>query len=334
MTRKPLIAIFSILPGLYAPALAQDDCKTRTRAIFYNVENLFDPSNDSLKMDDDFTPEGAKRWGYKRYQAKLSAIYKTLIAASGGEPAGIIGLCEVENLQTLEDLTAGTPLKETDYEIIHQESADPRGIDVALLYQRDVFAPISTEFIAVRSSGPKEWTGREILYAKGVIFGTDTIHVFVNHWPARLGGAKESEGKRLRAAAALKQKTDSLFLHEINPRILIMGDMNDNPDDKSLRILQGGSPGLINMTAPLYRKGEGTLTYSGEFFRWFLFDQFIVSTALCEGPLKAGEARIFNPEWLCDPDSGKPFRTYSGNWYLGGFSDHFPVFMDIYSGGD
>lgn len=330
MCRLWTLTIF-ILSFFCIAAAAQEPYGKRIKVVFYNVENLFDTYNDSLKEDDEFTPGGSKYWNYQKYQSKLTNIYKTLIAVSGWEPAGIVGLCEIENLRTLEDLVYKTPLKKFNYQIIHKESPDPRGIDVALIYRRDLFVPIAYETAVVRGRKPHEWFSREILYVKGLLFGSDTIHLFVNHWPSRSGGQSETENRRLYAATLLKHKTDSLFRYENNPRILIMGDLNDNPDDRSLRLLAGDSSMLINLMDPLYRKGKGSAAYSSDkFFQWHLFDQFIVSDALMNDPLKIGEANIFRPPWLCDPNTGAPFRTYRGPLYLGGFSDHFPIHMDIY----
>lgn len=325
------LLLFFIFCGSCMPASGQIVGESRVRIIFYNVENLFDVNNDSLKLDDEFTPAGAKHWTYSRYQAKLTHIYKTLTAASGWEPAAIVGLCEVENLRTLEDLVSKTPLKKFNYQIIHKESPDPRGIDVALLYRRELFRPIAYEPMPVAGRSPGEWFSREILYVKGILFETDTIHLFVNHWPSRASGQRESEGKRLFAASLLRTKSDSLHRYTNDPLVVIMGDLNDNPDDRSLRFLTGERSRLENQMTDLYQKGEGTLTFHDAFLQWHLFDQFIVSESLTGNTgLRVEKAGIFKASWLYDRKTGRPFRTYQGPVYLGGFSDHFPVFLDLY----
>jgi endonuclease/exonuclease/phosphatase family metal-dependent hydrolase len=328
MSRLILFILFFI--SVFFHSQAQVTPADKIRVVFYNVENLFDVLNDSLKMDDEFTPEGEKRWTYGRYKTKLSNIYKVLIAIGGWEPAGIIGLCEVENYRVLADLVDKTPLSQLNYQIIHKESADFRGIDVALLYRREVFRPIEYEPIPVQGKSPDEWFSREILYVKGVVFETDTVHLFVNHWPSRSGGQARSAPRRIYAASVLREWTDSLFRYEKNPKIIIMGDFNDNPDDKSMQVLTGGESGLVNLMTGLYKKGQGTLAHTDTFMQWHLFDQIIVSSPIADGSnLSVDEVTIFSPDWLKDKKTGRPFRTYQGPVYIGGYSDHFPVYFDL-----
>jgi hypothetical protein len=328
MPRPFLFILFFVTA--FSSVNAQDTPAEKIRIVFYNVENLFDVVNDSLKMDDEFTPEGEKKWTYGRYKNKLSNIYRVLIATGGWEPAGIIGLCEVENYRVLSDLVEKTPLQKLNYQIIHKESPDFRGIDVALLYRREVFRPIDYEPIPVEGKSPGEWVSREILYVKGVVFETDTVHLFVNHWPSRSGGQARSAPRRIHAASILRDFTDSLFRYEKNPKIIIIGDFNDNPDDKSMQILTGVRSGLVNLMTGLYKKGEGTIAHTDTFMQWHMFDQIIVSSSIKKGEqLSIGEVGIFNPEWLRDKKTGRPFRTYQGPVYIGGYSDHFPVFFDL-----
>lgn len=323
--RIPILILFIFLSF----ALPAQGDKDQVRIVFYNVENLFDVLNDSLKMDDEFTPEGSRKWTLGRYKQKLSNVYRTLIAIGGWKPAGIIGLCEVENYKVLNDLVEKTPLKQLDYQIIHKESPDHRGIDVALLYRRDMFRPITYEPIAIQGKDP-EWVSREILYVKGVVFGSDTIHLFVNHWPSRYGGQVGSAPRRIHAASMLKELTDSLRRHEKEPKIVIIGDFNDNPDDQSMMLLAGEGSGLVNIMNSLYKKGEGTLAFNDVFMQWYLFDQIIVSDAIYYGKsLTVGQPAIFKADWLKDKKTGRPFRTYQGIIYKGGFSDHFPVYVDL-----
>lgn len=304
----------------------------RIRIAFYNVENLFDTLNDSLKRDDEFTPEGSKNWTYGRYQTKLSHIYKTILALGEWEPPAIVGLCEVENYAVLSDLVEKTPLKKFNYEIVHKESPDLRGIDVAFLYRKDLFRPLEYEPISVGGGPPDSWTSREILYVKGVVFETDTLHVFVNHWPSRYGGRLETEKKRLHAAGLLRIYTDSIMRHDENARILIMGDLNDDPDDRSIRFLTAPDSRLVNLMTAAFQRSEGTLVHTDGFLQWHLFDQIIASEPLISNStlrIVDEEARIFRPKWLLDKKGERPYRTYQGPAYIGGFSDHLPVYVDL-----
>jgi endonuclease/exonuclease/phosphatase family metal-dependent hydrolase len=309
------------------------------RVLFYNTENLFDPFDDTLTADEDFTPSGRMHWTYKRYEAKLNNTYKVLVAAGAWQPPDIIGMCEVENRRTLEDLVNHTPFSKYTYRIVHENSADRRGIDVALLYN-----PLTVQFISSHSFRIKKrgLLTRDILYCK-VRLGSDTCHVLVNHWPSRSEGQLETEPDRLVAAGMLRFITDSLFNRAARARIIIMGDFNDEPSDESLtgrlkatRVVKNALPaGLYNLTSvPSSGPVKGTLKYQGE---WNTFDQIIVSGSLLSSGngLKVSEEgyRIFSGSFLLATDKKyegyKPFRTYNGYAYLGGFSDHLPVYIDL-----
>ncbi|MBK8925091.1 MAG: endonuclease/exonuclease/phosphatase family protein [Crocinitomicaceae bacterium] len=316
----------------------QED-KSGIRIMFYNVENLFHPSNDSLKNDDEFTPEGTRYWSYQRYQDKLNKTAKTIIALGGWEPPAVVGLCEVENIQCLKDLIYNSPLEKFGYEIVHQESKDNRGIDVALLYRPEFFQFISFhsyELIFPADHSPT----RDILYVKGMV-GEDTLHLFVNHWPSRYGGQMATEPKRQFAAQTLRQKYDSLMAINPNANILAMGDFNDHPDDVSMfeilrakkdtSEMQAGD--LLNLIWQ-YEHVKGTHNYQHE---WGILDQFIASPALFSGAVKLlspiERAQIFDAEYLLEPEKDgigqTTNRTYIGFDYHGGFADHLPIYLDI-----
>ena len=316
----------------------QED-KTGIRIMFYNVENLFHPSDDPLKDDDEFTEEGTRHWTNKRYYDKLNKIAKTAIAVGGWEPPAIIGLCEIENLQCLQDLIYTSPLKEFGYEIIHQESADARGIDVALLYRPAFFNFLS--FSSFQLNFPDgSRASRDILYVKGLV-NEDTLNLFVNHWPSRYGGQLISEPKRQFAAEVLRSKFDSLMLVNPNSNIVAMGDFNDHPDDKSMfdilrakkdtTALEKGD--LLNLIWQ-YEFVKGTHKYDHE---WGILDQFIISPSLIYGGylLQAPSqlAQIFDADYLLEVEKdgiGKiTNRTYVGFTYHGGYSDHLPIYMDV-----
>ena len=313
----------------------------RVRLAFYNVENLFDYFDDSTTRDEEFLPTGKRHWTKKRYQDKIRKIAKTVIALGGWEPPTLVGLCEVENRYVLEGLTHFTLLKSVGYEIVHQDSPDRRGIDVALLYRPGKFRLINYEYYPVRFPfDPNSYT-RDILHATGVLSNQDTLHFFVNHWPSKYGGAIETIPKRMAAASLLRKKVDSLFTIDPDAYVIISGDFNDEPHEKSL--LEGLSistkrdvikkPELYNLMYGLRHK-TGTHSFQNQ---WGLLDQFIVSGSFFgdTGPsitISQNTAQIFDMDWLMmesTTGSPRPFRTYQGFKYIGGYSDHLPILIDL-----
>lgn len=346
----PIQFIFSGIAGLVIAALTvassepagnlcTEDGEGRYRIMFYNVENLFDVYDDSLTTDEEFTPSGSRHWTLKRYNTKLSNIYKVVIAAGGWRPPDIIGLCEVENRKVLQDLVGNTPFSKYDYRIVHENSSDRRGIDVAFIYNNRTVKYLDAGCFSIDK---QDFQTRDIVYFK-VLLGKDTCHLFANHWPSRSNGQLETEPDRFAAAHVLKRLTDSLFRINIAAKILIMGDFNDEPADKSMVYHLGAHtdtktqvPGLLyNMTkAPTSGNIKGTLKYQGN---WNIFDQMIVSgsfllenTGLSVG---AEGFKILDTPFLLTVDERyngfKPFRTYNGYRYHGGFSDHLPVYIDL-----
>jgi hypothetical protein len=309
----------------------------QARIVFYNTENFYDTKNDSLKNDEEFLPEGAKHWTYQRFRLKIVRLYQTFTAIGGGEMPAIIGLCEVENREVLNRLIYDTPLQKAGYRIIHRDSPDARGVDVALLYRPDIFEPDTSVWLNVPLPGNE--ATREILHVRGRLWGKDTIHVFVNHWPSRFGGAGASAAKRLAAASTLAASVKQVLSVNLSSNIVIMGDFNDEPGDESLqalnKIIMNGAedilPALVNLSE---KKSlidyEGTIKHQGS---WSVFDQVLVSAALVDGTngcrLLNKETEIFSARFLLEPDATytgyKPFRTYSGPGYNNGFSDHLPV---------
>lgn len=313
------------------------------RVMFYNLENLFDIYDDPDTHDDEFTPTGSRRWTNKKFYAKLNNIYKVVMAVGGYEPPTVVGMCEVENEFVLQRLLNNTPLKQFGYKFIHYDSPDSRGIDVAMIYRDDKFTPFHSEAIPVIFPDDPDSKTRDILYVKGLIGGREMIHIFINHWPSRYGGYMETKPKRGRAAEILKHKTDSLF--NINPSavIVIMGDFNDGPNDESLfKTLDAKNPENDIQTTALYnmmlvdRKGweHGTLKYR-EY--WDTFDQIIISGSLLDKTgnlwVDPNQEVIFHSDFLLQPDERylgkKLIRTYLGFRYIGGYSDHLPVFFDL-----
>jgi predicted extracellular nuclease len=313
------------------------------RVVFYNVENLFDTQKDSLTLDEEFLPGGLRYWTYNRYQQKLQNISRVITSIGGWNPPEIIGLCEIENHRVLYDLCYKSSLSKLKYKIIHQESPDLRGIDVALLYQPKSFFPISYKAIPVKFPHSPEATTRDILYVCGKAKNKDTIHIFVNHWPSRLGGQLVSEPNRIAAASILRCAVDSIFAIRPQAKIIILGDLNDYPDNKSLTEVllakrdfgQLASNELYNLSAFLEKSSRiGSHKFDGD---WGVLDQIIVSGALLNASngltAKKEHVFIFDPDFLLEDDENftgkKPFRTYIGYRYHGGYSDHLPVFLDL-----
>lgn len=311
------------------------------KILFYNVENLFDTYDDTLINDEEFLPEGNRFWNNYKYYNKLNNIYKVIVAVGKWNPPAIIGLCEIENKKVLNDLINNTPLVKFEYKIIHEDSPDRRGIDVGLLYLEDFFRPISYEAIPIHFPDNPDSKTRDILYIKGIANKTDTLNIFVNHWPSRWGGQLESENRRVFVASVLKSKVDSIF--QINPEsnVIITGDFNDYPDNKSISnvlnakqefdTIENGQ--LYNLSAHLFKtKNIGTHKYQGE---WGVLDQFMVSGSLLQVKNKIStsldDLHIFNADFLLEPDEGyygfKPKRTFIGYKYNGGFSDHLPTYL-------
>ncbi len=311
------------------------------RIAFWNVENLFDTFDDPQKRDDEFTPNGANHYNNYKYQKKLQNLSKTLIALGGWEALEIICLAEVENKKVVQDLFSKTALNATPYKIIHKESPDNRGIDVALAYRPEKFSPNHIRFIPVVFDEEDSRPTRDILYVRGKLNNQEEIHLFVNHWPSRYGGQMVTDPKRRQAADIVRYKVDSILNIEHDANIIITGDFNDEPEDASLTKhlkakLDSASLGkkeLYNMMAPL-RFSAGTHKFAGE---WGILDQFIISRALLTGEnlwaVKNDQAGIFAAPFLLQEDAthlgSKLFRTYQGPKYLGGYSDHLPIYLDL-----
>lgn len=333
--------VFIIALTLFLNSSAQTQSKEYS-LLFYNVENLFDVKDDSLTADNEFTPDGDRHWTYRKLEHKLLNISKSIIAAGGWEMPTIVALGEVENRYVLEQLRNETPLKNTPYKIIHKESPDFRGIDVAMLYNADEFYPLEYEYFPLFTKSGTVRKSREILYVSGIIGGIDTVHIFVNHWPSRYGGLMETRDLRKDAALLLRSKIDALFTKAPKAKIIVLGDFNDQPQDesiekhldtKSLSNKIGGAE-LYNLSETWGMRGKGTLKYQSQ---WFTFDQIMVSGSL----LNASEGLYTKPEWarICkisfliedDKTHGgkKLYRTYNGFRYNGGFSDHFPVILKL-----
>ncbi|MGQ1889866.1 endonuclease/exonuclease/phosphatase family protein [Thermophagus sp. OGC60D27] len=311
---------------------------------FYNVENLFDTIDSPGVNDSEFTPESKKVWNTGRYQRKLeniSSVIAELGRAEQVEAPAVMGLAEVENRMVVEDLVSSIPLERFKYKIIHKDSPDARGIDVALIYRPGYFKPKHTRFVPlhIQNEEGEPIPTRDILVASGKFAGKK-MHFIVCHWPSRYGGRERSIPMRNAAGDLTRSIVDSLRTEDPSSYIVVMGDLNDDPVDPAVRnhLKAGFSPqpehsdSLYNATASIFLKGKGTLCYRG---KWNLFDQFVLSPNFLTSKkgqqllLKTG---VFNQPFLWQQDGdyrGYPFRTFVGNWYHGGYSDHFPSYIII-----
>ncbi len=309
---------------------------------FYNVENLFDTINDPKTFDDDRTPLGKDHWNSERYHQKIDHISK-VISEIGSKTTqnspDIIGLSEIENQQVLEDLIGHPNLREMGYRIIHFESPDERGIDVALLYKQAIFLPgtyKSQRLILKKDDGERDYTRDQLVV--GGYMDNERFYFIVNHWPSRSGGEARSKPNRMAAAQLNKQIMDSIFRLDSSARIICMGDLNDDPIDDSLkkalktkRDANNLEPhDLFNPMEALYRKGVGTLAYRDH---WNLFDQIFFTGNLvspADNSYRFWKSGIYRPSYLVTQKGaykGYPYRTYANGNYAGGYSDHFPVYI-------
>ena len=307
---------------------------------FYNVENLFDIYNDSIKRDDAFTPSGDYRWNKYKYEDKLKKLSRVITAMGGWEPIEILGLCEVENRRVLIDLIKETSLEPVNYQIIHHESPDNRGIDVALIYNADKIIVLNHRAIPVDFLEPDAYPTRDILHVEAR-FRRHDIHIFVNHWPSRFGGHLATIPKRNRAADILRREVEKIYEESPDANIVIMGDFNDHPNDESVLKRLYARPdttemhdtSLFNM---MYAKmgSEGTHKFQG---KWGILDQFIVNGTLLRGrnglQTRPENALIFKADFLLTDDAThvgkKLYRTYTGFKYSGGYADHLPIILDL-----
>ncbi len=296
---------------------------------FYNLENYFDAVDDSTSSgDNEFTPQGTRRWTYKRYRTKRNNLYKVILGAGVDGPPDVIGFSEAENIDVLEDLAFRTPLRKFDLGIIHKDSPDPRGIDIGIFYRKSSFVPYDYDYIPIKNY-PRL---REILHVAGIIRGADTLHVFVNHWPSKIGG-KKAERKRVAVAQTLRLEISRILKQNSRAKIIAMGDFNDDPWSSSLKVLSATDSRvdttgrLINLAVGWEKEKTGTIKYHG---RWQIFDQIFVSPTLLNGRgWTNAQAHIVRFPFLLEKDSKylgvQPYRTFNGWKYQPGFSDHLPV---------
>jgi hypothetical protein len=309
---------------------------------FYNLENLYDTVNNPKVNDEEFLPNAERQYNSRIYMDKLERL-STVISGMGTNvnPDGlaILGVSEIENDTVLTDLVNMPKLKARKLKFAHFDSPDARGVDVAMLYNPKYFTLLySTPLFVQLPGGSKDaYFTRDVLYSKGLMDG-DTIHVFVNHWPSRSGGEERSIPARAAAASVVKHSVDSITALNVAAKVVIMGDLNDDPISPSVaKVLNAkgdpknmSTPGLYNPWMEMYKRGIGTLAYQDA---WGLFDQIIVSSGWLD-KTKPGyfyqKSTIYNEDFLVQKTGkfrGYGKRTWDGMTYNYGYSDHFPVYI-------
>ncbi|NLP57305.1 endonuclease/exonuclease/phosphatase family protein [Lutibacter sp. B1] len=340
---KRFSLLFILLFIASNPIFSQKNYQIRTVA-FYNLENLFDTINDPEKNDESSPIMGIEENRDEIYQKKLNNMAKVISEMGVKEAKNtpvILGVAEVENRQVLEDLIATDSLKNKQYSIIHYNSPDKRGIDVALLYQQRYFKPTHHETFELRlwdTDGTRIYT-RDQLLVSGYL-DDELIHIIVNHWPSRRGGETASSYKREKAAYLTTQIIEKIKLGDPNPKIIIMGDLNDDPTNKSLKdVLKTKSKkaevqegDIYNPTEDMFRRGQNTLAYRDNinFFDQIMFTSPLLTTKKEYSTYKMYKVNVFNPQYLTTQTGkykGYPFRSFAGGNFLGGYSDHYPVYM-------
>lgn len=341
---RPVISIQLLVLLLIASSIASAQSKKYTRTLigFYNLENLFDTINQPEINDEDFTPAGANLYTPAVYLDKLSKL-EEVISKIGTDhsPDGLalLGCAEIENESVLRDLADRPGLKKRNYKVVHFNSPDDRGVDVGLLYNPSYFKVISSASLYVplkNDDGTPRFT-RDILYVHGLLQG-ESFHVFVNHWPSRRGGEQASAPGRALAASIARAHIDSIFKSDPDAKIVLMGDLNDDPVSPSVAKVLGAKTDtaqvkrsdLYNPWYDYYKEGIGTLAYNDA---WNLFDQIIISQSFLnksQDGLFLQRAEIFKREFMLQTSGrykGYPKRTYDFSIYMGGYSDHFPTYL-------
>lgn len=338
---KKALIVFSLLISFYHVSAQKKEYKSAVIA-FYNLENLYDTVNNTLTNDEEFLPAGDRNYGTEIYLNKLNKLAKVISEIGTGlNPDGpaLLGVAEVENDTVLKDLIRQPLIAKRNYQIVHYDSRDIRGVDVGLLYNPKYFTVEASDKLFVQLPGGSKdaYFTRDILWVKGKLDG-ETIHIYVNHWPSRSGGEARSAPARNAAATVCKKHMDSIAKKEPGAKVIIMGDLNDDPINESVAVILNARGkekdvprnGLFNPWTDLYKKGIGTLAYQDA---WGLFDQIIISQPWLnrnQNGFFFYQQHIFNKEYLVENQGrykGYPMRTWDGLTYRGGYSDHFPTYI-------
>ncbi len=307
---------------------------------YYNLENLFDIEDDPKIRDEEYTPEGSKNWDSTKYANKLanmSEVINKLGTSITPNGLAVLGVSEIENRRVLEDLVAHENLKGRNYKIVHYDSPDARGIDVGLLYNPKFFKVTNSVSYDLTFEHSPDYKTRDQLLVSGELDG-ELMHIIVVHWPSRRGGQSASEPRRIDAAKLGRKIIDSLLTQDPNAKIVLMGDLNDDPNNKSVKeyirakakIAKVKQGDMYNVMYGHFKKGNGTLAWNDA---WNLFDQLIISKSMTSEDASTyvyHKSVVFNKSFLKQKEGrfkGYPHRTHAGGQYLNGYSDHFPVFL-------
>lgn len=306
---------------------------------FYNFENLYDTINQEYTDDEEFTPDGTRRYTGEVYLDKLKHLDRVISElGTDHSPDGvsILGVAEIENRTVLKDFCNQEKIKSKGFKIVHYDSRDVRGVDVGLLYNPKYFKVIKSDKLFVDLSEFGDGITRDILWVHGLYLGEE-LHIMVAHWPSRRGGEEASMPRRCKAAKIMRAKADSIFAENPKANIIAMGDLNDDPTSPSVvKCFQSAGEKynainsiFYNPFADYFRKGIGTLAFNDA---WNLFDQIIISPSFLnrERTLYYDGAYIFKRSYMIQNDGqyrGYPLRTYNGDIYQGGYSDHFPTYI-------
>lgn len=337
---KKILTVVAVLALTVSLSFAQNKKLAVYGVGFYNLENLFDTINTNGKYDLEFSPEGARRWNGQKYWSKQKNMAYA-ISQMGKEtvPGGlaVLGVSEIENKSVLEDLVKMNDLAAQNLKIVHYDSPDKRGVDVGLLYNPKQFRVLASQSRRLTVEGKPDFLTRDQLVVTGLL-GGEKISFVVNHWPSRLGGESQSSPLREAAAGLTKSIVDSLLQLDPKSNVVVMGDLNDDPINKSCKdvlrakkkekeVAQGD---MYNTMWQFFDKGIGTLAYKGQ---WNLFDQIIITPNLLgkdRSHLKFWKAEVFNKSFLMNEEGaykGYPKRTHAAGIFLNGYSDHFPTLI-------
>lgn len=343
MKRLLLIPLLAMLTALGVSAQSDPKQPLVYGVAFYNLENLFDTINNNGSYDLEFSPKGSRQWNGEKYWSKINNLaYCISHMVTKNTPMGpaIIGVSEIENKGVLDDLVRAKDIRQWRLQVVHHDSPDRRGVDVGLLYNPRLFKVIDVTNTTLRIPGYESFRTRDQMCVTGIL-GGDTVSVIVNHWPSRLGGQERSSYLREAAAELSKHIADSLWRIRPNQGVIIMGDLNDDPQDKSCAVALGakkdqkdvGPHGFFNPWWRVLDKGIGTLAYKRQ---WNLFDQIIVSGTLLkhnDAALQYSSCKVNNFDFLFDTEGqrkGYPKRTYASGAWLNGYSDHFPTIIFLH----
>ena len=349
LEKKLILVVIPTILAFTTQLMSQKTLYKPVAIGFYNVENLFDTQDNPEIRDDEFTPGGDKVWNQEKYDEKVANI-ASVISQLGRERCkeglSLLGISEIENDTVIQSIVDHPLLASRNYGFVHHSSRDKRGIDVALIYDKDNFVPQNTEAYWVDTSRKSDKPGykprptRDVLLVSGLL-DDELIHITVNHWPSRSGGEKRTASLRNKAAQVNRHILDSLLVLDPKAKLIVMGDLNDDPNNDSLKkhlsakkkTSQVEETDMFNPMYALFDKGYGSNAYRD---RWSLFDQIVVSEAFINEDTpgyKFNKAVIYNKKFMIEKKGeyrGYPLRTFSGDVYQGGYSDHFPVYIYLF----